>query len=68
MGKGKLERSHLVSVTVSEYEGVFHGGSSAFVYNWIDDAHGDSSPEGLRDSIEDWMMDRSYQDAAEELV
>ena len=33
MDKGKLERSRLVSVTISEYEGAFHGGSSAFVYD-----------------------------------
>ena len=68
MDKGKSERAHLVSLTVSEYKGVFHGGSSAFVYDWIDNAHGDSSPEGPRESIEDWMTDRSYQDAAEEPI
>ena len=64
----KLERSRSVSVTVSEYEGAFHGGSSAFVYDWIDNAHGDSSLEGPRDSIEDWMTDQLYQDAAEEPI
>ena len=68
MDKGKSERAHLVSVTISEYEGAFHGGSSAFVYDWIDDVHGDSDPEGPRASIEDWMTDRSYQDAAEEPI
>ena len=68
MDEGKLERARSVSVTVSEYEGAFHGGSSAFVYDWIDDVHGDSSPEGPRESIEDWMTDRSHQDAAEESI
>ena len=68
MDKGKLERGRLVSVTVSKFEGVFHGGSSAFVYDWIDDAHGDNSPEGPRDSIEDWMTDQLYQDATEEPI
>ena len=68
MDEGKSERARSVSLTVSEYKGAFHGGSSAFVYNWIDDGHGNSSPEGPRESIEDWMMDRSYQDAAEEPI
>ena len=57
MDKGKLERACSVSLSVSEYEGVFHGGSSAFVYIWIDDVHGDNNPEGPRESIEDWLMD-----------
>jgi hypothetical protein len=39
MDEGKLERERSVSLTVSEYEGAFHGGDSCFVYNWIDDAH-----------------------------
>ena len=68
MDEGKLERAQSVSVTVSEYKGAFHGGSLAFVYDWIDDAHGDSSPEGPRESIEDWMTDKSYQDATEEPI
>ena len=68
MDEGKSERAHLVSVTVSKYEGAFHGGSSAFVYDRIDYAHGDSNPEGPRESIEDWMTDQSYQDAAEEPI
>jgi hypothetical protein len=29
--EGKLERGRLVSLTVSEYEGVFHGESSCFI-------------------------------------
>ena len=69
MDEGKSERARSVSLTVSEYEGAFHGGSSAFVYNWIDDTHGHSSLEGPRESfVEDWMTDRSYQDAAEEPI
>ena len=68
MDKGKLERARLVSMTVSKYKGAFHGGSSAFIYDWIDDAHGNSDPEGPGESIEDWMMDRSYQDTAEEPI
>ena len=68
MDEGKSKRARSVSLTVPEYEGAFHGGSSAFVYDWIDDAHGNSSPEGPRESIEDWMMDWSYQDAAEEPI
>ena len=69
MDEGKSERGRLVSLTVSEYKGAFHGGSLAFVFDWIDDAHGDSNPEGPRESfVEDWMMDRSYQDAAKEPI
>jgi hypothetical protein len=66
MDEGKSERGRLVSLTVSEFEGAFHGGSSAFVYDWIDDAHGDSSPEGPRESVDDWLTDQSYMDASEE--
>jgi hypothetical protein len=43
--KGSPERDRSVSLTISEFKGAFHGGSSAFVYDWIDDAHGDSDPE-----------------------
>ena len=35
MDEGKSERARSVSVIVSKYEGAFHGGSSAFVYDWI---------------------------------
>ena len=69
MDEGKSERACSVSLTVSKFEGAFHGGSSAFVYDWIGDAHGDSSLEGPRESfVEDWMTDRSYQDAVEEPI
>ena len=69
MDEGQSEWARSVSLTMSEYEGAFHGGSSVFVYDWIDDAHGDSSLEGPRESfVEDWMTDRLYQDAAEEPI
>ena len=61
MDEGKLERGQSVSLMVSEFEGVFHGGDSCFVYAWIDNAHGNRSPEGPRES--DWLTDQSYQDA-----
>jgi hypothetical protein len=66
MDEGKPERDRSVSLTVSEFEGAFHRGSSAFVYNWIDNAHGDSSLEGPRESIDDWLTDQSYMDANED--
>ena len=68
MDKGKSEWAHLVSLTISKYEGAFHGGSLAFVYDWIDNVHGDSDPEGPRESVEDWLTDRSYGDANEEPI
>jgi hypothetical protein len=68
MDEGKSERERLVSLTVSKYEGAFHGGSSAFVYDWINDEHSDSSPEGPRESIDDWLTDQSYMDANEEPI
>jgi hypothetical protein len=66
MDEGEPERERSVSLTMSEFEGVFHGGSSAFVYDWIDDAHGDSSPEGPRESVDDWLTDQSYMDTNED--
>jgi hypothetical protein len=66
MDEGKSKRERLVSLTVFKFEGAFHGGSSAFVYNWINDEHGDSSPEGPRESIDDWLTDQSYMDANED--
>jgi hypothetical protein len=53
---------------MSKYEGVFHGGDSCFVYDWIDNAHSDSSPEGPRESIDDWLTDQSYMDASKEPI
>jgi hypothetical protein len=67
MDEGKLERGRLVSLTVPKYKGAFHGGNnSCFVYDWIDDAHGDSSLEGPRES--DWLTNQSYMDASEEPI
>jgi hypothetical protein len=40
--EGKQEREWLVSLTVSKFKGAFHNGCSCFVYNWIDNNHGDS--------------------------
>jgi hypothetical protein len=68
MDEGKSERGHLVSLTMSEYKGAFHGGSSAFVYDWIDDAHGDSSPEGPRESIDNWLTNQSCTDTNKEPI
>jgi hypothetical protein len=68
MDEGKSEREPLVSLTMSEYEGVFHGRDSCFVYDWIDDTHGDSSLEGPRESVDDWLTDQSYMDASEEPI
>jgi hypothetical protein len=42
MDEGKLEKARSPSLTVSEYDGVFYNGDSAFVYDWIDDNHRDS--------------------------
>jgi hypothetical protein len=68
MDEGKSERERSVSLTMSESEGAFHGGSLAFVYDWINDEHGNSSPEGPRESIDDWLTDQSYMDANEEPI
>jgi hypothetical protein len=65
---GSSDRGRAGSLTVSDYEGALHQGDTCFVYNWIDDEHGDSDPEGPRESIEDWMTDQSYQDADEEPI
>jgi hypothetical protein len=66
MDEGKSESERSVSLTVSEFESAFHGGSLAFVYDWIDDSHGDSSPEGPRESVDDWLTNQSYMDANED--
>jgi hypothetical protein len=68
MDEGRSKRGRSVSLTVSEFKGAFHGGSSMFVYNWIDSAHGDSSPEGPRESVDDWLTNQSYMDASEEPI
>jgi hypothetical protein len=64
--EGTSKKGRSVSLTMSEFEGAFYGGSSAFVYDWIDDAHGDSSPEGPRESVDDWLTDQSYMDTNED--
>jgi hypothetical protein len=66
MDKGKFEREQSVSLTVSEYEGAFHGGDSCFVYNWIVNEHGTSSLERLKET--EWLTNQSYQDAGEEPI
>ena len=68
--EGSSNKGRAGSLTVSEFKfvGAFHQGDVCFVYNWIDDEHGDSEPEGPRESIEDWMTDQSYQDADEEPI
>jgi hypothetical protein len=43
MDEGKADQERSLSLTISEYAMAFHQGEdSAFVYNWIDDKHGDS--------------------------
>jgi hypothetical protein len=66
MVEGESERKRSVSLTVSEFEGVFQGGSSALVCDWINDEHGDSSPEGPRESVDDWLTNQSYMDVNED--
>jgi hypothetical protein len=66
MDEGKSERGRSVSLTVSEFKGVFHGGSGCFIYDWINDEHGDSSLEGLKEM--EWLTDQSYQDASKEPI
>jgi hypothetical protein len=66
MDKGKSERARSVSLTVSEFAGVFHQGKdSAFIYNWIDDNHGDSRSD-LDIKETEWLTDQLYFDASEE--
>jgi hypothetical protein len=43
-------------------------GVRPFVYDWIDDEHGDSDPEDPGESVEDWLTDRSYMDASEDPI
>ena len=68
MDKGKSESDRAVNLTISEYESAFHGGSLAFIYDWIDDVHGDSDPEGPGESVDDWLTDRSYMDASKDPI
>jgi hypothetical protein len=66
MDKGKSEGEWSVSLTVSKYKGTFHNGDRCFIYNWIDDEHGSSSLEGLKEM--EWLTDQSYQDTCEEPI
>jgi hypothetical protein len=67
MEEGKPERAQSPSLTVSQYEGAFHNGDSAFVYNWIDDKHGDNwSDQDVKGT--EWLTDQSYQDTSEEPI
>ena len=70
VGGESSDKGRVGSLTVLEFEfaGAFHQGDVCFVYNWIDDEHGDSKPEGPRESIEDWMTDQLYQDADKEPI
>ena len=63
MDKGKPEKARSPSLTISKYMSAFHHGEdSAFVYNWIDDNHGDSfSDQDVKESK--WLTDQSYMDA-----
>jgi hypothetical protein len=65
MDEGKPEKAQSPSLTISEYEGVFHGGEdSTFVYDWINDKHGDSwSDRDVKET--EWLTDQSYQDMSE---
>jgi hypothetical protein len=68
MDEGKSERAQSVSLTMYEFAGVFHHDEdSAFVYNWINDEHGDSwSDWDVKDM--EWLTDQSYQDTSEEPI
>ena len=66
MDEGKSEREQSPSLTISEYTMVFHQGEdSAFVYNWIDDKHGDSWSDIENAKDMEWLTDRLYFDAEE---
>jgi hypothetical protein len=53
------------SLTVSEYEGAFHNGDSAFIHNWIDNETRDShSQANIKES--ERFTDRSYFNANKE--
>jgi hypothetical protein len=68
MEEGKPEKAQYQSLTVSKYEGEFHSGEdSAFVYNWIDNEHGDSWLDHNMKELE-WLTDQSYMDASEEPI
>jgi hypothetical protein len=65
MDKGKSEKEQSPSLTISEYATVFHQGEdSAFMYNWIDDNHGDSQ-SGLDLKETEWLTNQLYFDVEE---
>ena len=66
MDKGKSEKARSPSLTISEYATAFHQGEdNAFIYNWIDDEHGDSQSD-IEDAKDmEWLTDWSYFDAEE---
>jgi hypothetical protein len=68
MNKGKSKRAQSVSLTVSEFTGAFHQGEdSAFIYDWINNEHGDSWLDWDMKETK-WLMDQSYMDASEEPI
>jgi hypothetical protein len=63
--EGKSEKERSPSLTISEYALAFHQGEdSAFVYNWINDKHGNSRSD-LDIKETEWLTDQSYFDAEE---
>jgi hypothetical protein len=67
MEEGKVEKAQSPSLTISEHEGAFYDGDSAFIYNWIDDEHGDSwSDWDVKET--EWLTDQLYQDASEKHI
>ena len=59
MDEGKPKRAQSPSLTMSKYASAFHKGDSCFVYNWIDDKHGDSfSDQDIKET--EWLTDRSF--------
>jgi hypothetical protein len=65
MEEGAIEKAQSPSLTVSKYMGVFHCGDSAFVYDWIDGATGDSQSD-LDITESEFLTDTSYFNANEE--
>jgi hypothetical protein len=67
MDEGRPEKAQSPSLTISEYEGAFHARDSTFVYNWIDNEHGNSwSDQDVKET--EWLTDQSYQDTSEEPI
>jgi hypothetical protein len=47
-------------------DSAFHNGDSCFMYDWINNEHGDSSPEGLKET--EWLTNQLYWDASKEPI